>query len=647
MTVSLPQAGSKVDKTSANLLPSLLLSCDSKTQGFIELVRRRWILIMRLRDILICVAGVVLVVVLLTTAGMRLDFINSQRLEMKLISNEPLQNAPPSLAFATVAMGAFRGLVVDVLWIRADRLKEQGQFFDAKQLAEWITVLQPRFAQVWEFQAWNMAYNISVAIPYEQPDQRWQWVKNGYELLRDRGIPLNPKSILLYRELGRIFQHKIGGNTDDAHKYYKLQIALAMEPLLGPADNAWFEALAKAPTDWHRVTADANIAPLVAALKAADKTFEDDAQFVGNYLSLRQNPARFDPAAFKVIDRFRSTKALEGFDVFAKAWQLRYVWKLDPALMQELNQTYGPVDFTDPNKHYPLNWRHPDTHAIYWAVKGLRTAGKKGVTKAGKKEYSIDEINTDRIVTQSLQNLFRYGKIFIYDVNRPDQLSQQPQGSDIASAPQPTKEIFLRPDLRMFDSYDMVIMDTIRKYTEPNDDSQNSYQVQHRNLLTTALFAFYQAGHRQQAQKIYDLARRLYPRPEFSNPSVEDYVRQLLRKDLTNMTISKASEMIMMMLREAYFRYAVRDDDEAFNREQLAEEVHRVYNTQYADGARTGLPDFKVLRYAAVFDFFNDQQYPLTMRQNLLARIKIERPELAEQFSRIEQQMDRESQQQQ
>ena len=110
---------------------------------------------------------------LLAVAGSRLDFINSQRVQMKLISNEPLQNAPPSLAFATVAMGAFRGLVVDILWMRADKLKEQGQYFDAKQLAEWITVLQPRFAEVWAFQAWNMAYNISVAIPAEQPDQRW------------------------------------------------------------------------------------------------------------------------------------------------------------------------------------------------------------------------------------------------------------------------------------------------------------------------------------------------------------------------------------------------------------------------------------------------------------------------------------------
>jgi len=89
---------------------------------------------------------------LLFLGSQRLDNINAQRSEMKLVVNEPLENAPPSLAFATVALGAFRGLIVDVLWIRADQLKEEGKFFDAKQLAEWITLLQPRFAAVWDFQ---------------------------------------------------------------------------------------------------------------------------------------------------------------------------------------------------------------------------------------------------------------------------------------------------------------------------------------------------------------------------------------------------------------------------------------------------------------------------------------------------------------
>jgi len=599
---------------------------------------------MRLRDKLIIAVCVVLAVALLTVAGMRLDFINSQRVEMKLISNEPLQNAPPSLAFATVAMGAFRGLVVDVLWMRADKLKEQGQYFDARQLAEWITVLQPRFAQVWAFQAWNMAYNISVAIPAEQPDQRWQWVKNGYELLRDKGIPLNPKSIGLYRELGRIFQHKIGSNSDDDHKYYKLQLALAMEPLLGKADNAWFESLANAPADWGRIAADTDVAPFIAALKAADKNFEDDSRFVGNYLSLRQNPARFDPAAFKVIDRFRGTKTLEKFDVFAKAWQLRNVWKLDPVLMLELNRTYGPTDFNDPNKHFPLDWRHPDVHAIYWAVQGLRVAGKKDVVKVGRGVFPVDEINTDRIVAHSLQNLFRYGKIFLYDVN---DTAPSPQGSQAAAAPRLTKDIFLRADFRMFDPYNKAITEIIYKYNKGDDKSDDSHMVGHRNMLTNALTMFYQAGHRQKAQKIYDYVRQLYPRPEFNEPAVESYIIQQIRKDLKTITITKAMDTIMPMLREAYFRYALRDDDASYAIEKMAEDIYNVYTKEYGDEARLRLPEFKVMRFNAILDFFNDQEYPLTMRQNLIARIKVEKPQLAEQFAQMEQQMLQESQQEQ
>ena len=599
---------------------------------------------MPLRDKLIIVVCVVLAISLLTIAGSRLDFINSQRVEMKLISNEPLKNAPPSLAFATVAMGAFRGLVVDVLWMRADKLKEQGQYFDARQLAEWITVLQPRFSQVWAFQAWNMAYNISVAIPAEQPGQRWQWVKNGYELLRDEGIPLNPKSIALYRELARIFQHKIGSNSDDAHKYYKLQLALSMEPLLGPADNAWFESLAKAPADWSHIASDANIAPFIAALKAADKNFEDDSRFVGNYLALRQNPDRFAPAAFKVIDRFRGTAVLRSFDCFAKAWQLRNVWKLDPVLMLELNRTYGPTDFNDPNIHYPLEWRHPDVHAIYWAVQGLRLAGKKDVVKMGRGEYPVDEINTDRIVASSLQNLFRYGKIFIYDANE-NQLS--PKGTGQEAVAGPTKDIFLRDDFRMFDSYNKVVVEIIRKYSDSNDKSDDSHMVQHRNMLTNALTMFYQAGHRQKAQKIYDYVRQLYPRPEFSDPAVESYIIQQLRKDLKTITITKAMDTIMPMLREAYFRYSLRDDDASYAIEKMAEDIYNVYTKEYGDEARLTLPEFKVMKYGAFMDFFSDQGYPLTMRQNLLERIKIEQPKLAEQFSQIEEQLIREMQQQQ
>ncbi len=593
---------------------------------------------MRLRDTIICFVCIVLALALLIIAGTKLDFINSQRRQMRLISNEPLENAPPSLAFATVAMGAFRGLVVDVLWLRADRLKEQGQFFDAKQLAEWITTLQPRFASVWQFHAWNMAYNISVAIPASQPDERYRWVKNGYELLRDKGIPLNPKSIGLYHELARIFQHKMGSVSDDVHKYYKLQLVLAMEPLLGPADNQYFNALVHAPTDFRQVTTDPNIARIMTALKAADKAFADNDRFASNYLSLRQNPGRFNPQAINTIDNFRGTNALRKLDIFAKAYQLRNTWKLDPALMQRLNQTYGPVDLNDPNKHLPLDWRHPNTHAVYWALRGLQVAGKE--------EFSTAEINTDRIVNHSLQTLFRNGKIFVYDLP-PEKLAQEPTyipyraGTFVKedTSKRPTKEVFLRQDLRMFESVNKSWLTRIDKYTDIGTfGSYESLKIGHRNFLRNALFSFYQAGHTPQAQKIYNQLRKLYPSDDVNVPFII-FVKNRLREELRNIGLNNAKEIVQLMLREAYFRYAIHDDDEAFGREKMAEEVHNHYQKAYLDENRIDLPDLKLLRYLALIDFLNDQRYPLNLRLSLRGRIRVERPDLAKQLERQEEKL--------
>ncbi len=597
---------------------------------------------MHLRDKVIWFVCVVLAVALFLAAGTQLDFINSKREDMGLILDKP-ENVPPSLAFATVATGAFRGLLVDVLWIRADNLKEQGQFFDAKQLAEWITILQPRFATVWEFQAWNMAYNISVTIPATRPDQRWQWVKNGYELLRDKGIEKNPRSILLYRELARTFQHKIGGISDDAHRYYKLQLALAMEPLIGSDDNRYFEALAEAPIHWAEIIKDANVLPLIEALKSADKEFSDDESFIGQYLSLRRNPGRFKPAAFKVIDDFRGEKSLQKFDVFAKAYQLRHTWKLDPVLMLELNQTYGPVaDWDDPNSRLPLDWRHPDSHAIYWAVKGLQMAGKG--------EYSPDETNTDRIVVHSLQNLFRYGKIFVYDVPMPVRTEDGPQTADSEQLIM-TQDIFMRPDLRMFEPYNKAILAVLEKYKVLKESTYEAMRNSYRNMLKNAILSFYQAGsydedaHRRQAQKIYDQLRQSYPDIEdFKDPLVV-FVRKRLSEEIETLGIFNAREIILMLLREAYFRYAVHDDNEAFAREKWAEEAFKIYKEKFGDVERVKLLEFPQMRYLALQDFRYDWQYPPNLRRNLLGRIKIERPDLYKKLELEEEKLLKQKQQ--
>ncbi len=582
---------------------------------------------MRRRDSIILFACLLIAAGLLVGAGKQLDYVNAQREEMDLTINPVLENAPPSLAFATVAMGAFRGLVVDILWMRADKLKEEGQFFDARQLAEWITTLQPRFGAVWEFHAWNMAYNISVAIPASQPEERFRWVRNGYELLRDKGIPLNPKSIQLYRELARIFQHKMGGVSDDCHKYYKLRLAEMLGPLLRSEDNglqrednAYFEALIAAPRTWAQVAGDPNVQPFIEALQAADETFRDEEQFVANYLSLRQNPRRFPAATFAVIDEFRGTAALKRFDLFAKAYQLRSEWKLEPALMHEINQTHGPIDLSDPNVHYPMDWRHPDCHAIYWAVKALKLAAEQE-----DREITTYETNTDRIVAHSHQNLFRYGKMMILEGPAEPSIQDDPNATTQSRLVR--KDIFLGPDYRMFDSYNKATLAILEKHKD-DKGRYESLRNGYRNMLKNAVLTFYQSGIRGYALRIYNQLRQSFPEIDDFKVSLDQYAKNRLAEELESIDILNARELIVATLAEAYYHYALRSDDLAAAREQIAQKIYDYYMAKFRPENRIDLPDMRELRYFALGSFLNNEAYPPYVRQGLLARIRIERPEL-------------------
>ena len=148
--------------------------------------------------------------------------MNNFRRENNLTHTEPIENLPPTLAFTTVVLGGFRGLIANVLWVRAMQMQEDGKFFEMAQLGDWITKLQPYADHVWRVTAWNMSYNISVKFDgIETPEVRWHWVKRGIELIRDQGLKYNPHSAHLYHELAWHFQHKVGHNLDDAHRYYK------------------------------------------------------------------------------------------------------------------------------------------------------------------------------------------------------------------------------------------------------------------------------------------------------------------------------------------------------------------------------------------------------------------------------------------
>lgn len=141
-----------------------------------------------------------------------------------------LPGAPPTVTFVTVVLGGFRGLVADVLWLRASRLQEEGRFFELVQLADWITQMEPHAVQVWAYHAWNMAYNISLMMP--EDEARWRWVSNGVRLLRDRALRMNPGASDLYAELAWLLHHKIAAEMDPSHPFFKRQFAREVAAVL-------------------------------------------------------------------------------------------------------------------------------------------------------------------------------------------------------------------------------------------------------------------------------------------------------------------------------------------------------------------------------------------------------------------------------
>ena len=168
--------------------------------------------------------AIFLTIVFFTLSYFCLGKVNRQRAEFRLTTSSPLENAPPELVLATTALGGFRGIVVDYLWIRAMELQRQGKYFELVQIYDWIGKMEPRIEMVWCHNAWNMAYNISVELG--KPIERWMWIKRGIELLRDEGLKYNPKSILLYKELAWIYQHKIAQFSDKFQWEYKKYLSI-------------------------------------------------------------------------------------------------------------------------------------------------------------------------------------------------------------------------------------------------------------------------------------------------------------------------------------------------------------------------------------------------------------------------------------
>jgi hypothetical protein len=112
--------------------------------------------------------------------------------------------ASESMKLATLGM---RGIAANVLWEKAHEYKKKEDWNNLSATLNQITKLQPNFISVWEFQAHNLSYNISVE--FDDYRHRYHWVKRGIVFLME-GTRYNAENPRLLHQIGWITGQKIG-----------------------------------------------------------------------------------------------------------------------------------------------------------------------------------------------------------------------------------------------------------------------------------------------------------------------------------------------------------------------------------------------------------------------------------------------------
>lgn len=116
--------------------------------------------------------------------------------------------ASETMKLSTLGM---KGIAAMILWEQANHFKDEENWEAFSATVNQISKLQPNFVKVWEFQAHNISYNVSVE--FDDYQGRYDWVKKGFQFLV-RGLAYNRQSYALLRSLGTYFGFKIGRSDE-------------------------------------------------------------------------------------------------------------------------------------------------------------------------------------------------------------------------------------------------------------------------------------------------------------------------------------------------------------------------------------------------------------------------------------------------
>ncbi len=142
--------------------------------------------------------------------------LSEMRRDMGLSQAELGEIDPASESMKLATLG-LRGIATSILWQRSAQYKQHENWDKFAATLNTIRRLTPNYISVWEYQAWNLSYNVSTEFDFYK--HRYSWVTRGIDYLMD-GTRYNERNPRLLWNLGWSTGQKLG--RADEHRQFRV-----------------------------------------------------------------------------------------------------------------------------------------------------------------------------------------------------------------------------------------------------------------------------------------------------------------------------------------------------------------------------------------------------------------------------------------
>ena len=226
-------------------------------------------------------------------------------------------------------------------------------------------------------------------------------------------------------------------------------------------------------------------------------------------------------------------------------------FKMDPAEMRRIDLKYGPLD-----------WRLPESHALYWALQALARNAKSATT-----------LSANRMLYQSMAEAFRNGRLEF----NPD-----------------TGEYATRPNIELLPK-------ALRVFEEALGASgDRSFREAHASFLGEAVMILFTFNRREAARELYGRLLDRYPWPG-APAAAEEYIYQSIVRSLRQEQGSTTAAIVEGFLFQAFVQFAEGEEERAAGFHAIGKLLWRQHMKDLSEELvqTSGLPPMKNLRRTA------------------------------------------------